>query len=224
VIGGLSVLALIPARGGSKGLPRKNILPVNGRPLIEYTVDAARGCGCIDRIVMSTDDPEIAQVAVAAGCEVPFLRPAALSGDKARSVDVVLHALDALPPFDIVVLLQPTSPARSSSDIDACCQRVADGAPACVSVVTVEQSPYWMFRLDAFDRLHPLLDTPLPARRQDLPDVFMLNGAVYAARTTFLHEYRGFIGPGTEAHRMPRERSIDIDTVDDLQRFARSIS
>jgi N-acylneuraminate cytidylyltransferase len=146
MIDGLSCLALITARGGSKGLPGKNVRPVNGRPLIDFTVSVARAARCVDRVVLSTDDLTIAAIAAAGGCDVPFIRPSALADDTACTIDVVLHAMDQLPPFDVVVLLQPTSPARSVDDIEACCRRVGQGAPACVSVMLAEQSPYWMMR------------------------------------------------------------------------------
>ena len=122
MIDGLSVLALVPARGGSKGLPGKNIRPAAGRPLLDYTVAAARSSACIDRVVLSSDDEAIMRVARASGCEVPFRRPAALATDEATSIDVVLHALDQLPPHDLVVLLQPTSPLRTAADIDGACR------------------------------------------------------------------------------------------------------
>lgn len=224
MINGLTVLALISARGGSKGLPGKNIRRVAGRPLIDFTIAAARRARCVDRIVLSTDDPAIAEVARACGCEVPFLRPAELATDEARSIDVVLHALDALPPYDLVVLLQPTSPTRSAADIDeACALLLQHEASSCVSVTLVEQNPYWMYQLDAGARLQPLLPpVASAARRQDLPLVYVLNGAVYAARSAWLRETRSFVGEGTVAHVMPHDRSIDIDTLEDFEAFAAS--
>ena len=226
MIGAFSVLALVPARGGSKGLPGKNILPVQGRPLLAYTVDAARAAASVDRVVLSSDDAAIMQAARDCGCEVPFTRPAHLATDVAGSIDVVLHALDELPGHDLVVLLQPTSPMRTAADIDAACrQLVESGAPACVSVTLAEQSPYWMYRVSDTQHLQPLLDLPGGAtRRQDLPPVYTLNGAIYVARTDWLRRSRSFVTAETVAYRMPAERSIDIDTIDDLEQFARLIS
>ena len=226
MIDGLSVLALITARGGSKGLPGKNIRPVHGRPLIDYTIAAARTARSVDRVVLSTDDDAIASVAVECGCEVPFRRPAALASDDARSIDVVLHALGQLPAYDLVVLLQPTSPARTAEDIDeACHQLVSRSAPSCVSVTVASQSPYWMYRLEGDGRLHPLLEPPIAAsRRQDLPPAYVLNGAVYVARTDWLRTHGAFVGHGTIAHVMPPERSIDIDALDDFDRFVSTTS
>ena len=226
MIGDLSVLALITARGGSKGLPGKNIRPVHGRPLIDFTIAAARGARCVDRVVLSTDDAAIAAVARDSGCEVPFLRPPQLAADDSTSIDVVLHALDALPAHDLVVLLQPTSPARTADDIDAACAQLHRlHAPACVSVVAAEQSPYWMYHVGPDAQLQPLLQTAHGAsRRQDLPPVFVLNGAVYVARTDWLRQHKRFVGPETVAYPMPPERSIDIDTLDDFETFARKMS
>ncbi|MEI7967448.1 MAG: acylneuraminate cytidylyltransferase family protein [Betaproteobacteria bacterium] len=225
MIQGLSVLALITARGGSKGLPGKNLRPVNGRPLIDFTIAAARSAACVDRVVLSTDDDEIAHVAEAYGCIVPFRRPASLANDDAKSVDVVLDALDRLPPHDIVVLLQPTSPAREAADIDATVQRLLDAqAPSCVSVCIAEESPYWMFSLNERAQLLPILARPAATRRQDLPRVFLLNGAVYAARTDALRRMGSFVGDETVAYVMPRERSIDIDSLEDFEKFSRRIS
>src|SRR5688500_10349967 len=143
MIAGRSVLALIPARGGSKGLPGKNLLPVDGRPLLDWTVQAARRSRYIDRVVLSSDDPAIIAAGLAAGCDAPFVRPAELASDTAGTLEVVEHALDRLPGYDVLVLLQPTSPLRTAGDIDGACERmVASGAGSCVSVSLVEQSPY----------------------------------------------------------------------------------
>jgi CMP-N,N'-diacetyllegionaminic acid synthase len=225
VIGSRKVLALIPARGGSKGLPRKNIRFAGGRPLLAFSVAAAHGARSIDRTVLSSDDEAIIDVARACGCEVPFVRPAALATDEASSIDVVVHALDELPGYDIIALLQPTSPLRSSADIDAACARLAaSGAPACVSVSAVQQSPYWMYRLGAQDRLCPIIDTPNAAtRRQDLPAVYALNGAIYVADAGWLREKRSFLDRDTVAYVMPAERAIDIDTVDDFDAFCKTL-
>jgi N-acylneuraminate cytidylyltransferase len=224
VIGERKVLALIPARGGSQRLPGKNILSVCGRPLLAWSIDAARGSRCIDRVVLSSEDEAIIAAARACGCEVPFRRPDVLASDTASTTDVVLHALDALPGYDVVVLLQPTSPLRTASDIDAACAKFAtSGAPACVSVSRVEQNPYWMYRLGDDDALLPIIEPSEAARRQDLPDVYMLNGAVYIAATAWLRQTRTFLTRDTVAHVMPVDRALDIDTAADLEVFKRSV-
>ncbi len=218
-------LALITARGGSKGLPRKNVLVAGGKPLIAWTVEAALGATSIGRVVLSSDDDEIMAAAQAAGCEVVFRRPVELATDHATSMDVVFHALKHLPGHEHVVLLQPTSPLRTAFDIDsafALMQR--RGAPACVSVTEVDQSPYWMYRLSDGDRLdHVVVPPPGVSRRQDLPPTYTLNGALYIARVDWLIRARSFLGPETVAYCMPRSRSIDIDDAADFQRFVQAV-
>lgn len=212
-----AVLGLITARGGSRGLPGKNVLPLAGKPLIAWTIEAARAAARVDRVVLSTDDPTIADVARSHGCDVPFQRPQDLATDTAGSIDVVLHALDALPGHGVIVLLQPTSPLRAPADIDATLAPVLDGsAPACVSVTEAEQPPHWMYSLDAGRRLRPLLPKTGATRRQDLPATYVLNGAVYAADASWLRGTRSFVTAETVAHVMPPERSVDIDTALDL--------
>lgn len=220
MIANLSVLAIIPARGGSKGLPGKNLRPLAGLPLIAWSIAAARACPAIDDVIVSTDDPAIAAAARAAGARVPFLRPAELATDSARTIDVVHHALGALPqPPDLLVLLQPTSPLRQAEDITAALTRCIDaGADTCVSVTPSAKSPAWMYQIDPAGRMRPLLeDRPTGRRRQDLPPVYVLNGAVYVARTPWLLAHDGFIAPNGVASVMPPERSVDIDTLLDFR-------
>lgn len=215
------VLALITARGGSKGLPRKNVLVAGGRPLVAWTVQAALNAKSVNRVVLSSDDDEIMAAASAAGCEVPFRRPPVLANDQASSMDVVIHALSELPGYDYVVLLQPTSPLRTSSDIDAAFRSMRNNdAPACVSVTEVEQSPYWMYHLSDDGRLCSVLE-PLPkvSRRQDLPHIYSLNGAIYIAKVEWLLHTKGFLSSETLAYKMPKDRSLDIDDATDFQRF-----
>lgn len=215
-----SVLGLITARGGSKGLPGKNILQVGGRPLIQWTIDAARRSRYIDRLILSSDDPAIIEVAVRGGCEAPFRREAALAADESLSIDVAVDALQRVPGYDVLVLLQPTSPLRLASDIDGVLDLLeCSGAPACVSVRAVHDHPYWAFRLDNAGRLEHFAEAPagLPSRRQDLPPAWCLNGAVYAARTGWFLRERRFVSPQTVAYPMPAERSVDVDSFEDLE-------
>lgn len=215
------VLALITARGGSKGLPRKNLLLAGGKPLVAWTVEAALGSKSVTRVVLSSDDDEIMAAATSAGCEVPFRRPTELATDQATSMDVVLHALKELPDYDYLVLLQPTSPLRSSDDIDAAFRlMLSRNAPACVSVSEVDQSPYWMYQLTTEDKLVNIME-PLcnVSRRQDLPPIYTLNGAIYIARTDWLLKSRTFLSPETVAYQMPKNRSLDIDDAKDFQEF-----
>lgn len=221
MIAGKSVLAIIPARGGSRGLPRKNVLPFRGRPLIGWTIAAAQASRRIDQLILSSDDPEIIALAESLGCPAPFRRAPELSGDAATSIDVVLDALDRVPGHDVVVLLQPTSPLRTAADIDGALERLsAAGAASCVSVGEAPSHPWLVFKQDREGRLEPFTPVPEGAslRRQDLPSASVLNGAVYAAEVPWLRRERTFIKPGeTVAWEMPAHRSADIDTLEDLR-------
>lgn len=225
MIGTLRVLGLIPARGGSKGVPRKNVVDVAGRPLLAWTVDAALASRSLDHVIVSTDDEEIAKIASSLGCDVPFRRPAAFGSDTASAVEVALHAADEVAGYDVLVLLQPTSPLRTPADIDATCGLLrATGTRAAVTVAAAEESPYWMYHLDSSSKLEPVIDAPAAMfRRQDLPPVYVLNGAVYAIHVEELRSARTFVPHGTVAHVMPRARSLDIDTNEDLEAFRRLV-
>lgn len=222
MIGDASVLALIPARGGSKGLPGKNVADVGGLPMVAWSVRAALASRHIDACVLSSDDPAIIAAARAEGCEIPFVRPAELATDEAGTLPVLRHAVDHLAAsgrrYDYVVLLQATSPLRTADDVDAALQLChARQAPACVSVSRVEKAPAWMFSLDHEGHLVPVLgEVSTAPRRQDLPPVVVLNGAIYVARTEWVLAHDGFLGPDTVAYEMPRFRSIDIDDEVDL--------
>lgn len=219
MIDGKTVLAIIPARGGSKGVPRKNIREVAGRPLIAWTIDEAKKSKYIDRLILSSDDAEIIQVAQSWGCEVPFVRPTALAQDETPGIDPVLHAMEKLPDYEIVVLLQATSPLRSVEDIDGCIEHcITAGANACVSVTQAEQNPYWTYTLATGGAMQPLIQPKQNfSRRQDLPQVYILNGAVYVAYRDWLREHKTFMTEETLGFVMPQERSLDIDTELDLQ-------
>jgi CMP-N,N'-diacetyllegionaminic acid synthase len=219
VISGQRVLAVIPARGGSRGVPRKNVRDLAGKPLIAWTIQEALRSQYIDRLVLSSEDAEIMRIAQSYGCDVPFTRPADLSRDETPGVAPVLHALGELPGYDIVVLLQTTSPMRTAADIDGCVEHMIDsGASACVSVTAAQQSPYWMFTMDSRGIMEPLLKADSRAlRRQELPAVYALNGAVYAAKCDWLLEYETFITRETVGFLMPQDRSLDIDTELDLR-------
>lgn len=219
MIAGRRVLAVIPARGGSKGLARKNVLDLGGRPLIAWSIEAARQSRYIDRCIVSTDDAEIADVATAAGGDLPFRRPAALARDESTTLEVALHALDQLPGYAILVILQPTSPLRRASDIDHTLERLSEAhANSAVTVVEPAKSPYWSYTIDEDGRLHHLIDPALAGkRRQELPAAYVLNGAVYAADAHWLRGHGSFVGPDSVACVMPASRSLDIDTAFDLK-------
>jgi len=219
VIAGKRVLAVISARGGSKGVPRKNIREVGGKPLIAWSIEEAKKSRYIDKLILSSEDEEIIQVAQEWGCDVPFVRPVELAQDNTPGVEPVLHAVKELPGFDYVVLLQPTSPLRAFSDIDKCletCLRM--NSPACVSVTVPDKSPYWMYTLRD-SKLSPLLNANICEFRQELPIVHVLNGAVYIAKVSWFVENRTFLHEKTVACEMPKIRSIDIDDDLDLEFF-----
>ncbi len=216
---GGQVLALITARGGSKGLPRKNVLPLAGRPLIAWSIKAAQEAVCTPRVVVSTDDEEIAQAARQWGAEVPFMRPAALAQDDSPHLEVILHALawleqnqDYRPEW--VLLLQPTSPLRSGRDIDeAFALARAQGAASVVSVQQAPSPPHLLQTIDGQGRLKPFLPPgPGYQRRQDFPAVYALNGAIYLTRRGMIMEKRVLLDQETLALVMPAERSLDVDT------------
>lgn len=224
MIGDQKVLGLITARGGSKGLPHKNVLPLAGRPLVAWSVAAAKASRYVDRIVISSDDDEIIAHAVAAGAEAPFVRPAELARDDTSSEATVIHALDALAESSgLLVLLQPTSPLRRAEDIDACLELCArSGAAGVVSVVEPKKSPYWMYRMNESGHLSRLLAAPSATRRQDVPKVFAPNGAVYVVRIDWFRKNLRFIDDGMLGYPMPEARSVDIDTMFDF-RLAESL-
>lgn len=214
-----SVLAIIPARGGSKELPGKNIKSLAGKPLIAWTIEAAQQSQYIDRLILSSDDEEIIATAREYGCEAPFVRPAALATDDATSIDVVFHALDNLPAHDIVILLQPTSPLRDHKDIDTALElMIHKHAESCVSVCQPEKSPYWMYHMDNQGKLVQLLNTEQNAsQRQQLPPVYALNGAIYISTIERLRKHYRFVDSETVAYPMNKTHSIDIDDALDFQ-------
>jgi CMP-N-acetylneuraminic acid synthetase len=218
------VIALIPARGGSKRLPRKNLMPLAGKPLLAWTVQAARAARCIDRVILSTDDAQIAAVGRAYGAETPFMRPADLASDDAGTLDVMLHALRTLAAAgencDLLVVLQPTSPLRCAADIDAAVELLRNKtADAVISVCETEHPPEWSNilpdGLSMADFFRPGIRT---RRSQDLPRTFRLNGAIYVySADRLLHSRSLDMDDNCFAYLMPRERSIDIDDALDFE-------
>lgn len=209
-----TVLGLIPARGGSKGLPGKNTLPFGDKPLIVHTINQANKSKYIDRLVLSSEDKDIIKVVKKYNVDVPFVRPQYLAKDSTSGLDVVLHAIKKISGYDIVVLLQPTSPLRISKDIDRCIEKlIYRQVNACVSVTESSKNPNWMFQLSEDDKFIPVVsDQPLVTIRQDLPKTYTINGAVYVAKIKWFIQKKVFINDETLAHIMPLERSIDIDS------------
>lgn len=214
----MNVLALVPARGQSKRLPGKNIRPLAGRPLIAWTIAAARAVRGISEIVVSTDDPQTAAIAREAGASVPWLRPADLATDTASSVDVALHALDwyeqARGAAGALLLLQPTSPFRSAATIEQALARfAAGGGRAVVGVSPSKAHPAWTFRIDG-DTLVPIAGQPATdTRSQDLDPCYVVNGCVYVVSPADLRASRSFFPARAMPFIIdsPRE-TLDIDT------------
>lgn len=210
MIAGLSVLALVTARGGSKRLPGKNIKSLGGKPLLAWTAEAALASRYIDRHIISSEDKQIIDCAREWGLEAPFTRPNELALDSSTHESVILHAMDAMVErYDVLVLLQPTSPLRTANDIDNCLRKMTEAdAPACVSVTLARKSPFLCYRLGEHDVMKPAFPVGANSVGQQ---IFCLNGAVYASHTEFCLEHKSFLSDKTVAYIMPPERSIDID-------------
>jgi N-acylneuraminate cytidylyltransferase len=206
-------LAVIPARGGSKGVRGKNIRGLAGRPLIGWTIEQAFQSDYIDRVIVSTEDAEIRQVAIDYGAEVPFIRPMELATDTASGLDVLCHAVEAVEgAYDYVVLLQPTSPLRESDDIDRSIELCVDqSVKSVVSLSEASKNPHWMYQMKPEGGLTPLFENA-GSNRQLLPVYYALNGAVYVIEIASLLERRSVISEDTLGYVMPTERSYDIDT------------
>lgn len=220
------VLAVIPARGGSKGVVRKNLRPICGRPLICYTIDAALAAQSLfHRIVVSTDDKEIAAVARDWGADVPFLRPPELARDDTPMVPVVQHAIEFVEGRDAAVmdwvcLLQPTEPFRVAADLRSCLDLASQGG--CDSVISVVQvfatHPILMKRIENGRLLPYCIEEREGTRRQDYaPPAYMRNGAIYLTRRDVLMHQRSIWGRSIRPYVMPLERSVSIDTELDLK-------
>jgi CMP-N,N'-diacetyllegionaminic acid synthase len=219
------VLAVIPARGGSKGIPNKNIININNKPLINFSIETALKSKFIDDLVVSTDSIKIAKIAEKAGAKVPFLRPKKLATDKAISLPVILHALEFMEKsnninYDIIIMLQPTTPLRETKDIDQCLSTLIDkNVDSVISVVNVGgYHPLRMKRIvgenlvnyidQGFEDMRP---------RQELPDVYIRNGAIYVSTRKTILEDKSFSGKNTFPYVMSSEKSINLDTDDDLR-------
>ena len=220
----MKILAIIPARGGSKGVPRKNVRAVAGKPLIAWTLEAALAATRIDRVVVSTDDAEIAKVASGLGAEVPFLRPAALAADASPTVDTLRHVVAELRAregytADAVMTLQPTSPLRTARHIDEAAALFA-ADPAAESLVSFVEVPHIFHPRSVMTRdeagyMVPFLTEPQPSRRQDKEPVFARNGAaIYITRTSCLDRF--VFGGRLLAYMMDPACSLDVDDEADL--------
>ena len=218
-----SILGLIPARGGSKGIFRKNIKLLLGKPLIAWTIEQTKKSRYIDKVIVSTDDKEIAKISERYGAEVPFMRPKGLATDKAKCLDVVLHAIDFMEEkgevYDILMLLQPTSPLRAGEDIDNAIKLLFNkNANAIISICEMEHHPYKANTLPPNGCMKKFIKKEnLNKNRQELDVFYRENGAIYLAYCDYIRKQRSFFGEKTFAYLMPIGRSIDIDSGIDLK-------
>lgn len=216
----MKVLGIIPARGGSKGVPRKNIRLLHGKPLLVYTAEAGLGSKRLSRVILSTEDDEIADIGRTCGLDVPFIRPNELAMDSSPTLPVVKHAvkwLEALgETFDAVCLLQPTSPLRRSVDIDNCIELLERrGADSVISVRPVpnEYNPKWVYWQDESGSLSISVGDKNPVtRRQDLPPAYHRDGSVYVTRTAVVVDGDSLYGDSVVGYNIPLEFSLNIDT------------
>ncbi len=214
----MEILYFIPARGGSKGLPGKNIRLLNGKPMIAWSIEAALNSKHKRKVIVSTDSDEIAEIAKVNHAEVPFLRPSELSTDTATTMDVIFHCLNWFESkgeiFDYVVLLQPTSPLRTEKHIDEAFMLLKEKkASAVVSVCKNEHHPMWSNAIPADGNMKNFIRPEVKGKnRQQLETSFRLNGAIYIATPEYLKAEQSFIGKDTYAYEMTAESSIDIDT------------
>jgi CMP-N-acetylneuraminic acid synthetase len=225
----LRVLGLIPARGGSKGVPRKNLRLLCGKPLLQYTAESALAAQHLSRVMLSTEDEEIAELGRRCGLEVPFLRPGELARDETPMLPVAIHAMQFLEAvgdrFDALCLLQPTNPLRRPEEIDGCIKLLGESnADAVVTVLPVpaEYNPHWVYfeTPEGGLRLSTGETAPLP-RRQELPPAFHREGSIYVTRRDVLVERKSFYGDRLVGYPMDPARSVNIDTMDDWEKAER---
>ncbi len=214
----VNMMAIIPARGGSKGLPRKNLRPLGGIPLIAWTIKAAKESPLIDLVVVTSDDQEILEIARQFGADHLIVRPKVLASDDATTIQVVEHVFELLPPPKTFVLLQPTSPLRSSAVLNHAIDFfVKNNAVSLVSVTESSESPYWTFLIQN-QSLVPVIPTlEMPNLRQLVPKTFVLNGAIYISDAQLFLKIRKFVSEYSLPYIMDKQISIDIDSLDDFQ-------
>lgn len=217
MIGNKRVLAVVPARGGSKGIPGKNLKAMAGRSLLHRTIDQALAAHTIDDVVVTSDEAEILRHASEVAGVRTIERPRELAADDTAMWPVVVHALENSSACDVVVLLQPTSPLRLPTDIDSAVTMLVERkANSVMSVCEVSTSPYWMFTIGSGDKLQRILPKQPATTRQELPPCYEINGALYVVTTDWFRQSQVFVDDETLAFVMPRERSVDIDTPEDF--------
>lgn len=215
-------LAIIPARSGSKGLKDKNIKNLNGKPLIAHTIEAANQSGVFNDIVVSTDSEEYANISIDHGATVPFLRPAELASDRSSSIDTIIYTINQLKKgnisYDYFVLLQPTSPLRDAKDIKNAINLLFERkALSLVSVCKTEHSPLIMNTLNKSLAMDNFLSNEFNKRRQELPEYYRVNGAIYLSEVKHFLQCKNFYNKGSFAYVMDQKNSIDIDSEIDFE-------
>ncbi|MGX9933546.1 acylneuraminate cytidylyltransferase family protein [Virgibacillus salarius] len=220
---GKQILAIIPARGGSKGIPRKNIIPIHNKPLIQYTIDEALLSNYLDEIIVSTDDKEIAQISINLGANVPYLRPEKLAQDHSRTIDTVMHVVEKQKEhgynYDYVVVLQPTQPLRKHWHIDEAIESVINNNhESLVSVTKVKEHPILMRTINKNNKLENIINKTSTLRRQDFPEVYKVNGAIYINNTATLHSNTS-LNDNKYSYIMEEKFDLDIDDLKDVELF-----
>ena len=217
MINNKKIIAIITARGGSKSLKNKNIMILDGHPLVSWSIREAKKSKYIDKLILSTDDRKIIKIAENYGCEIPFKRPKYLSTDKTKTLDVIFHTLEKIKEkFDYVLLLQPTSPLRTVYDIDSAINEcISKKRPSCVSVCNFEKSAYWL--VDVTQKSIIPFYKKKHIRRQKTPKIYYYNGAIYFAEISWLKKKQDFVSTETLPYIMPFSRSVDIDSREDFK-------
>lgn len=215
------IIAIIPARGGSKGIPGKNIKSLMGKPLIAYSIECALESKYIDRVVVSTDASDIAEVAKTYGAWVPFLRPAKYATDTSKTIDSLIYTIDTLreqgDEFDYLVLLQPTQPIRTAPQLDEAIELTIDNNyPSLVSVCPVCEHPILMRTITNDGSLKNLLNISSTVRRQDFPNVYKVNGSIYINQLNDSFNSNTSLNDNLYPYVMTAKESIDIDTIEDF--------
>jgi len=218
------MLAIIPARGGSKGIPKKNVKMLCGKPLIAYTIEAAKSSRNVERIILSTDDPQIAEVAGACDVDIPFMRPKELAQDHSLAIDNYIYTIERLSreygqKYEEFVILLPTSPLRLAEDIDNAIDLFrSKKADSVISCNEMQCPPVWAMKINSEGLLKTYFDKPIENKnRQEIEEAYRPNGSVFVLTYSLLKNKNTYFSDKTYAYVMPRERSVDIDTEFDFK-------
>ncbi len=222
----MRILGIIPARGGSKGVPNKNVKLLNGKPLLQYTTDVALQCNGLSKVILSSDDDKIIKVAKDLGIEVPFIRPNNLAQDASPTLPVILHALEFFDKqgesFDAVCLLQVTSPFRTVDFLDKAIEKfIKQDSDSLISVLEVphEFNPHWVFEVNKIGELKIATgEKDIISRRQELPKSYHRDGCIYITKTAVLKEQKSLFGQKISYIESSQKHHVNIDTMDDWRR------